>query len=216
MKIKLLSHASVIIKTSDCNILTDPWFESSVFMNSWSLHPKPNINLEDFSEITHLFISHEHPDHFNIPTLKSFPDDFKKRVTILVQKNNSNRMPKALNSFLGFENINLCENNKKYEISNQTAVQINQFGIGPDSSLAVFNNNEVILNINDCELNSRDCKRLLKNLKKVDYVLNQFSIAGYRGNWDYDKKLRTNANQILDNMINNHRDLKAKSNNTFC
>ena len=125
-------------------------------------------------------------------------------------------MSKALNSFLGFENIILCENNKKYEISNQTAVQINQFGIGPDSSLAVFNNNEVILNINDCELNSRDCKRLLKNLKKVDYVLNQFSIAGYRGNWDYDKKLRTNANQILDNMINNHRDLKAKSNNTFC
>lgn len=210
MKIKLLSHASVIIKTSDCKILTDPWYESSAFMNSWSLHPKPNLNLKDLEEITHLFISHEHPDHFNFPTLKSLPAEFKKKVTILVQKNNSNRMPKVLKSALDFDKIILCENNKKYDLTNETSIQINQFGLGPDSSLAIFNKDKVILNINDCELNSKDCKILLKSLKKVDYVLNQFSIAGYRGNWNFDKSLKLNSKQILDNMINNHKDLKCK------
>ena len=35
------------------------------------------------------------------------------------------------------------------------------------------------------------------------------SIAGYRGNWDFDKRLKLNSKQILDNMINNHKDLKC-------
>src|SRR5205085_8271651 len=66
-----------------------------------------------------------------------------------------------------------------------------------------------LLNLNDCEANSNDCKIFSRDLGKVDLLLNQFSLAGYRGQYDYETHLKKNATAILENMVENHRDLNA-------
>ena len=86
MKIQFVNHASVIITSSDAKILTDPWFFGGAFNDSWSLIPMANQDKIPFDEIDFIFISHEHPDHFHFPTLKSLPDNFKKELKFYFKK----------------------------------------------------------------------------------------------------------------------------------
>jgi L-ascorbate metabolism protein UlaG (beta-lactamase superfamily) len=84
MEICLISHASVVIR-SDISIWTDPWLIGKAFNDSWSLLPPAAMDDSLFDEIDYVFISHEHPDHFHIPTLRSLTESFKKLITILYQ-----------------------------------------------------------------------------------------------------------------------------------
>ncbi len=220
MKITFISQASIRVKTSDCTILTDPWYMGTAFNDAWKLLPAPVWDNSMLDDIDFLWISHEHPDHFHIATLKSFPQAFKDRVTLLFQKNNTDKMPNAF-SKLGFKNIMLLNNRKIYDITPKTRVYVSQIG-QMDSSLAVMNEGTTILNLNDCEANTIDCKNFVKDLGKIDIVLNQFSMAGYNGFYDYENHLPQTACTIIQNMIDNHRDLGARysipfaSNLYFC
>jgi UDP-MurNAc hydroxylase len=220
MKVTFISQASLLIRTSDCTILTDPWYMGTAFNDAWKLLPASAWDNSMLDQVDHLWISHEHPDHFHIPTLKSFPQAFKDRVTLLFQKNNTDKMPNAFRK-LGFKNIRLLDNRKIYPLTADTRVYVSQIG-QMDSSLAVMNKGCTLLNLNDCEANAIDCKNFLKDLGKVDYVFNQFSMAGYNGFYDYENHLPGTAQTIINNMIENHRDLGAKysipfaSNLYFC
>ncbi|MGH7905879.1 MAG: MBL fold metallo-hydrolase [Candidatus Binataceae bacterium] len=92
MKIRLVSHASVIVKCSDVTIWSDPWLLSKAFNDSWSLYPAADFSPSLLDDVRFLWLSHEHPDHLNFPTLASLPPDFKQRVTILFQDNNPDRI----------------------------------------------------------------------------------------------------------------------------
>lgn len=220
MKVTFISQASLLIETSDCTILTDPWYMGTAFNDAWKLLPASAWNNSMLDKVDHLWISHEHPDHFHIPTLKSFPQAFKDRVILLFQKNNTDKMPNAFRK-LGFKNIRLLDNRKIYPLTTETKVYCSQIG-QMDSSLAVLNKGCTLLNLNDCEANSIDCKNFIEDLGKVDYVFNQFSMAGYNGFYDYENHLPGTAQTIINNMIENHRDLSAKysipfaSNLYFC
>src|SRR5579871_5750978 len=116
MEIRFVSHASVIVKTCNTAIWTDPWLFGKAFNESWSLFPDAHFLSDWLDFIDFIWISHEHPDHFHIPTLRSLPEEFKKRVTVLYQKNNSNKLPDALRKF-GYKNIILLPHGKFYRIA---------------------------------------------------------------------------------------------------
>lgn len=207
MEIQLISHASVIIG-SDVAIWTDPWLFGKAFNDSWSLFPEPVFNASLYDDIDYIFISHEHPDHFHIPTLRAMPDDFKQRVTVLYQQNNSDKMANALHR-LGFANVRLLPHREIIDLTEHTRVYCYQAGT-MDSLLGVMFDGKTLLNINDCEINSKDCRRILGDIKTVDVVLNQFSIAGYNGHEDRQKYLPPQAQKILEKMFSNHVDLDAR------
>ena len=69
MKITYTGHAGLFIETRDCKILCDPWLHSNpAFFKSWYVYP-PNEESVDWKmiedEVTHLFVSHVHRDHFD-------------------------------------------------------------------------------------------------------------------------------------------------------
>ena len=208
MQLKLISHASFLIECGDLTIWTDPWLLGKAFNDSWSLLPPAEFNPDSLDRIDYLWISHEHPDHFHVPTLKSLPEAFKQHVTVLFQENNSDKVFDALRKF-GFKNFQLLPHRKIVALSNQTEVYCSQIG-NMDSCLGVRHGGQTVLNLNDCEANRTDCKVLRKDLGPIDVVLNQFSIAGYSGEADRAKHLTANADSILSNVSENHRDLKAK------
>lgn len=207
MKIKFISTASVIVTTVDCCIWTDPWLFGKVFNNSWELFPQIPFDDKDYDAITHVWVSHEHPDHFNFPTLKSLPKEFKERVTLLFQQNHSDKMPNAF-SLLGFKNIQLIDNRKITSITDQTKIQVVRVG-SMDSSLAVMDGDVTLLNVNDCEISESDCQTYVKDLGKIDILLNQFSMAGYNGYHDYRKLGPISAAKIMDNLVWNHKSCNA-------
>src|SRR5580698_9412033 len=101
MRLQLISHASFIIECGDLTIWTDPWLRGTAFNDSWSLLPPAEFNPECLDCIDYLWISHEHPDHFHVPTLRSLPQEFKERVTLLFQETETDKMFQAF-ARLGF------------------------------------------------------------------------------------------------------------------
>ena len=79
-----------------------------------------------------------------------------------------------------------------------------------DSCLGVRRGSETVFNINDAKINARDCRIIRRVLGRIDVLLNQFSLAGYSGYVDFEAHLPRHAQQDLDNMMANHRDLGAR------
>jgi hypothetical protein len=208
LDITLVSHASVVVDAGGVKIWSDPWVVSKVFNNSWSLLGASAYCPEMLADVQYLWISHEHPDHFNVPTLRSLPEEFKKRVVVLFQQKNSEKIFEALRGF-GFANFKSLPNGRLVSLQGGVDVYCYQAGFG-DSCLGIRHGGEVVFNVNDAELAAADCRRVLKRLGKVDVVLNQFSLAGYNGYLHYEHVLPALAKEKLSRLLNNHRDLGAK------
>src|SRR3569832_1403001 len=86
MKITFVNHASFIIDYKKIKLICDPWLEGTAFDNGWALLSKTQLAYEDFKTITHIWFSHEHPDHFSPPSLARIPLDYRKNITILFQE----------------------------------------------------------------------------------------------------------------------------------
>ena len=67
--IEFINHASVLIHHNKIRILSDPWYTGTVFHNGWRLlHEIQDSKIIDIlNQTTHIYISHEHPDHFSPP-----------------------------------------------------------------------------------------------------------------------------------------------------
>ena len=155
MNIKLISHSSVIIQSSGISILCDPWYVETAFNDGWALLPKPNFDYNELNNIDYLWISHEHPDHFHIPTLKKIKPYLSEDVVIVYQELFGNKVPKFLKNF-GFNNIILLKHGKT-KLIKKANVRLTIFQVGSmDSALLVQDEKKNVLINNDCELSNKD------------------------------------------------------------
>ena len=184
-KIEFINHASVLVSNKHVSLLSDPWYQGDAFHKGWNLiHEFSDheiINL--LGRVTHIWISHEHPDHFSI----SFFLKFKKviidnNVKILFQKTDDKRVE----SFLSSKEFNLTilEPNKWVEIGNDFKILNFKDGFY-DSGLAVDTCNTNILNLNDCEIKTnKRCDDVYKLVGECDVLISQFSYAAWKGGKD--------------------------------
>ncbi len=207
LSVRLVSHASILVETAGCRIWTDPWLFGKAFNDSWSLLGPVAWEDSWLDSIDYLWISHEHPDHFHLPTLRSLPESFKQHVTVLFQENNSTKMFDAFRR-LGFPRHRALPHRRLVELVPGTRVYCYQV-LPMDSALAVQTDDGCLMNLNDAELNARDCRTIRGDLGRIDVALNQFSIAGYAGLAARDRHLPELAGRVLDNVVANHRDLEA-------
>jgi UDP-MurNAc hydroxylase len=214
MKIHFIGHACIVAECADTSILIDPWRSGKIFNNSWTLRPDPVLDPSLLDRIDYIWISHEHPDHCHFPTLGSFPDSFKQRVTILFQTRDSAKMLAAFKG-LGYQHFRLLPHRELVPLTAQststrgTKVYCYHAGL-MDSALAVIDDQQVILNANDARISTSECKLILKDLKHVDVLLNQFSLAAYAGFEPPERYLPERALQVLRNVSEVHRALDAK------
>lgn len=207
MRTTLVSHSSVLIEAGSVAIWCDPWLEGKVFAESWALLDTP-INVAEVQEkVTHIWVSHEHPDHFHLGTLRSLPQELKDRVVLLFQDDGSPKMPDAFRK-LGFPNVQLLPHRKMVAIDD-VEVYCYQQGL-MNSGLAVRHGGVTTINANDCELTETDAKLIKADLGAVDIVLNQFSLAGYNGSNDPAGWSKAFAARVLTDLFNDHERLGAK------
>lgn len=181
--IKFINHSSVIIAASDIRILCDPWFEGDAFHKGWNLiyenDPKDIENILD--NITHLWISHEHPDHFSVRFFLKYRELLKrKKITVLFQSTRDRRV----STFLSSKGILLqdLEHGQKKELGiSGVSVTCYQDGFY-DSALLFEYGGEKVLNLNDCEISTLDRANIMVQLTgEVDILLTQFSYAAWKG-----------------------------------
>src|SRR6185503_20468212 len=70
MRLEFVNHSSYVLASSGVRLLCDPWLEGTAFNDGWALLAPSTFSYEDFAGITHLWFSHEHPDHFSPSNLR--------------------------------------------------------------------------------------------------------------------------------------------------
>lgn len=188
-KIKFVNHASYILHHDKISLIADPWIEGTAFHEGWNLIEQTKFGYSDFSEITHIWFSHEHPDHFSPNNLKSIPPEIRRNITVLFQKTKDKKV------------INFC---KKIDFKDCLELPADWFELSQDfkilniphtdgdSWMCVKAGDFTLLNINDCVLEDDKQIHQIKaqiNSKKIDVLFTQFSYANWAGNKE-DKKTR--------------------------
>mgnify|MGYP003655807813 FL=1 len=72
MQIEFVNHASVLMTHGQVGLLSDPWYSGPAFHKGWRLlveTPEDKIAAL-LPRVTHIWISHEHPDHFSVGFFK--------------------------------------------------------------------------------------------------------------------------------------------------
>lgn len=206
--VKLVSHACVKITAAKTVILTDPWFFGRVFNNGWGLSPEPSLDdlKKDLADVTHIWISHEHPDHLHFPSLKFLCDEVGlANIQILFQETNSEKVFDVLRK-IGYTRFLPLSHLKATTISE--SIDIISYGHRHlDSCFGIrVKGRNWILNINDTELNANDCKIIREKFGKFPILLNQYSIAGFDGMY-IDENIKNEKEAVISKMLSHHQHL---------
>ena len=209
--IRFVNHASVVITRDDVSLLSDPWYTGTAFHEGWSLlyeNEKEDI-LNVINEITHIWISHEHPDHFSIPFFKRCFRQLKERkIKILFQKTKDKRVFKYLNS-LGLD-VQELENKKTYFLSKNFKIKCVKNGFY-DSALLFEIEGKKIFNLNDCPIHEiEEIKKFQKENGSCDVLLTQFSYAAWKGGKENLIWRQQAAEEKVDTIINQALIFSAK------
>src|SRR5262245_25139 len=176
----MVSHASVLIEAGPIVLLTDPWFMGKVFNESWSLLCTPALTPATLHGVTHIWISHEHPDHLHFPTLQAIPAEQKATITVLYQRHFASRVFEALTN-LGFYQVIELPLGRWFDLGGNVSIMCGSVGT-LDSFLAVKSTSSTVLNVNDCEISPWATRTAARSIGPVDVLLTQFSIANWVGN----------------------------------
>ena len=183
--LQLINHASVLIKNGEVSLLSDPWYQGDAFHKGWNLiHELTDeeiITLLD--QVTHIWISHEHPDHFSILFFKKFGDKVRDRnIQIFFQKTNDKRVETFLLKS-GYDLV-IIEFNSWIKLGENFEILCFKDGFY-DSGLAIKTNDKTIINLNDCEVKDPSrCNEVLKITGECDILVSQFSYAAWKGGKD--------------------------------
>jgi hypothetical protein len=199
MRISFVGHASVLVKTGPVGLLMDPWLQGDIFNESWTLHPEPVLSEEDIAGVTHIWISHEHPDHLSISTLQGIPEHFRSRITALFQKHYSEDIRKIL-AALQFKEVIELRRATLFPLARGVEVYCRPVG-HLDSSLAVRAEGKVVLNVNDCDLPVSTMRSMRRDLGPIDVLLDQFSIAGWPGNADDTRRKEESRQGVMRKFL---------------
>jgi UDP-MurNAc hydroxylase len=197
-EIIFVNHASVIFSYKKIKLITDPWLFGSAFNNSWNLISKSKMQINDFKNITHIWFSHEHPDHFATWVLAEIPIEIRKKIVVLFQDTLDHRVVVKCKE-LGFSVIEM-ESNKFYELDKGFKIKCRPYMFYDSWSLLEINGKK-ILNINDCGIdNYTQSKYVHKFTGNVDLLLTQYGYAAKIGD-PKDVDLRKAASKEKLNRI---------------
>ncbi len=201
-KIVFLNHASFIIQQNNVKILVDPYLFGSAFNNGWNLLTEVDHSKE-IKNITHIFFSHEHPDHFSVPFLQNIELNLRKKITILYQHTYDKRI-KNFCEKLGYK-FREFKNGVEEFIDKDLSIIIGKVPFY-DSWINFKIHNINILNVNDCVLeNPRLVYEIKKRLnRKIDVLFTQFSYANFIKQEKQEKKAKEQLDKIKlqDHVLN--------------
>ena len=196
-----VNHASFVVRRGDVGLLTDPWLVGTAFDDGWALHSPTQLGPEVLDAITHIWVSHEHPDHFSPGSLRTIPEERRGDIEVLYQPTKDRKVLQFC-AKMGFKTREL-EAHRWTPIGSDVSVWVAPWSSG-DSILAVRTPEQTLLNVNDAVVHHAATLNLLrKHLDgaEVDVLLTQFSYANWEGNPDDVERRRAAAAAKLDALV---------------
>ena len=199
--VQFINHASILVTHGEISLLSDPWYQGDAFNKGWNLiHELKDDEIgELLNKVTHIWISHEHPDHFSILFFKKFGDQIKtNNIQIIFQNTRDKRVESFITKF-GF-NLKVVDFNSWEKLSPQFEVLCFKDGFY-DSGLAIKTSDTTILNLNDCEVKDKSrCEEILKLTGECDVLASQFSYAAWKGGVENINWRKLAAKEKIDTL----------------
>lgn len=197
--IKLHAHACIEVIYNDFHLLCDPWLEGPAFLGAWLQYPPANVGIKDLKPDA-IWISHEHSDHFHIPTLEKID----KNIPIYIPAFPNGRMEMELEK-LGFKNIYIMPWGEKVNINSSISITTYQpSSLWNDAFVLIEIGSFKFLNLNDAGINHQ----VAKLVGPVHAIASSFSpgASGYPLTWEHisetqKKAIMTNSRQGILKML---------------
>jgi UDP-MurNAc hydroxylase len=179
MQITLINHACVKIAIGNATVLCDPWLDGPVFNFGWDLLIKTPMDAQTLmADVTHIWLSHEHPDHFSPKFFNEIAAKFSPKIPVLFQETRDKRVRSFLTSH-GFRVIELPDRQIRAVDGIGVICGIDDFY---DSWLYLSDGRETVLNLNDCNLSDpAELDTIARLGGPVDVLFTQFSYAAWKG-----------------------------------
>ena len=195
-----INHSGFIVDNQIKKLVCDPWFEGSVFNNGWDLLAKTKHDISIFNDIDYIWISHEHPDHFDIQLLKKIEKEVREKITFIFQFTKDKRVINFAKN-LGFKTKELKINQELSLDKNFSITNVGNYS-HHDSACLIKIDDIKILNLNDCAISDNNQIKKLKNyVKKVDVLMMQFSYANWQGDKNNIVRMKKTASKIKSSLI---------------
>src|SRR5215470_2654868 len=171
---RILGHACMMVQNQGCRLLIDPWLIGSCYWRSWWHFPVPVEVTADLFDVDAIYLTHGHFDHFHYPSLRKF----NRSVKILIPRFITDRMRAGVES-LGFHNIVEMAHGAAYRIGDRFTLRSYQHGFD-DSAVVIEGGGSTILNLNDSHVTGLALRQILKQYRKIDFLLRSHAPAqGY-------------------------------------
>lgn len=157
MKVTYIGHACMLMESAGTRILMDPWLTDPTYHGTWWHYPPLEIGVRDLPKLDYLYVSHEHPDHFDPPTLRQLDKDVHVIIANFKRKRFRDRL-----AALGFKRITEVDFGRDFQCngSGLTLRLIPPDRPWDDSAILVRDPETTVLNVNDCHLDDATLRRL--------------------------------------------------------
>jgi len=178
--VEWINHAGFLLECGSVSLVCDPWLSGTAFNGGWRLMSDSVFGPDDFSRVTHIWFSHQHPDHFAPSDLRRIPAQTRARITVLYHPTIDKKVVRFCKS-LGFKAQIELTDRDWYPLDEDVALKCGVW-FDRDSWLAIRTPQGTILNANDCVIDSRTLARqIVRKTGPVRLLLTQFSYADYQG-----------------------------------
>jgi hypothetical protein len=181
-------------------LISDPWLVGTVFHDGWALTARTVMTFDDFKDITHIWFSHEHPDHFFPDNLKRIPEAYRRRIQVLYQETRDKKVVRFCQK-LGFGSV--TELRPRTWIPLGEGVQVlncpNDTNWLADSWLCARTPGRTLLNLNDCGAHGQ-LEAIKELVGEVDVLATQFSFAQWVKNAEAVDHRRAHERRVLQDV----------------
>lgn len=182
MQITYLGHAAIMAEAGGTRILMDPWLTDPTYHGTWWHFPPLEVGVRDLPRLDYLYVSHEHCDHFDPPTLAQLD----KNVHVVIAEYKRKRFRDRI-AAIGFQRITELPYNTDFAC-NRSGLTLRL--IGPDrpwddSAILLRDGRTTVMNVNDCHLDEGTLGRLGRE-HAIDLAFLTFTGASqYPGCFDF-------------------------------
>lgn len=157
MLVTYLGHAAIMLEAGGARILMDPWLVDPSYDGTWWHFPPLALGVRDLPRIDYLFVSHEHPDHFDPPTLQQLD----KNTHVIIADFRKKRLRDQL-AAMGFRTITELPFEQEFACGRGglTARLIAPDRPWDDSAILLSHDGTTVMNVNDCHLDEATLSRL--------------------------------------------------------
>lgn len=180
MKLTFVNHACCKLIAGEIGLLFDPWTDGPAFNDGWDLLvPTPLSHDDIMAGVTHIWLSHEHPDHFSPGFLARIAPAYRERVIILFQETRDHRVAQFCRG-LGLR-VSEMANGRTMALGGRIEATCGTHDFY-DSWLHVGDGRDSLLNLNDCQIATPpELARLKRRFGAPTVMLSQFSYAAWKG-----------------------------------